>query len=277
MTSTSNANVAGTSTPPAQQPMDWGRGHYERTAEALLPAAEAVVRAARLSPDESVLDVGCGTGSVALIAASLGCTVTAIDPAARLRDVARDRALLEGFNIQLLPGEAASIPLKDGSVDAVLSNFALILASHPVDAISETVRVLRDHGRVVFSAWVPGGAISKLNSTAMDLVCRALGAPPPPSPFPWHDETALESLFARHEMAISVERHELVFEAESPAVYLEEERTNHPMAVAGFEVFERLGQTAAARQQLLRVLEVGNEDPAAFRSTSKYIVVSASR
>ena len=257
--------------------MDWGIGHYERTASALLPAAEAVVLAAKLCPEESVLDVGCGTGSVALIAARLGAHVTAIDPAARLLEVARDRALSESLKIEFLPGDAGSLPLTDGGIDVVLSNFALIFASQPAHAVEEMVRVMRKQGRVVFSAWLPGGAIGELNATAMDLVRRALGAPPPPKPFEWHDETALTALFAHHEMAVSVERHELIFEAESPAAYLEAERTNHPLAVVGFEVFEQVGQSAAASKQLLRILEEGNEDPTAFRCTSRYIVVSAAR
>jgi 2-polyprenyl-3-methyl-5-hydroxy-6-metoxy-1,4-benzoquinol methylase len=47
-----------------QPPMDWGRGKYERVAAALLPAAEAVLRAGSVLPGQRVLDVGCGTGNV---------------------------------------------------------------------------------------------------------------------------------------------------------------------------------------------------------------------
>ena len=53
-------------TAPATSPrtsMDWGRGEYERTAALLIPAAEAVIRAAELRPGGSAVDVGCGTGT----------------------------------------------------------------------------------------------------------------------------------------------------------------------------------------------------------------------
>jgi len=42
---------------------DWGLGSYERTAAALVPAAEALMAAAQLKQGERVLDLGCGTGT----------------------------------------------------------------------------------------------------------------------------------------------------------------------------------------------------------------------
>ena len=257
--------------------MDWGRGQYERTAAVLLPAAEALVCAARLLPGQRVLDVGCGTGNVALIAARAGALVTAVDPAARLLDVARDLARREGLSVHLLPGEASSLPVADECFDAVLSNFAVIFAADPAAAVAEMVRVMATEGQIVFSAWLPGGAIGQLNDAAMDLVRRALGAPVPPTPFAWHEQTSLSPLFAVHTMTITFEEHELAFTAASPAAYLEAERTSHPMAIAGFEVLDRVGQAELAHERLLRILEEGNEDAMAFRSTSRYVVITATR
>jgi len=48
---------------------DWGVGRYESTAAQLLPASEVVVRIAAVKPDERVVDLGCGTGNAALLAA----------------------------------------------------------------------------------------------------------------------------------------------------------------------------------------------------------------
>ena len=263
--------------PTGPPPMDWGRGAYERTAVALAPAAEAVVLAGRVRPGQRVLDVGCGTGSAALIAARAGAQVTAVDPAPRLLDVTRAQASREGLTIEVLPGEAASLPVSDRRFDAVLSNFAVIFAADPAAAVAEMARVVAPYGRIVFSAWLPGGAIGQVNAAAMDMVRRALGAPAPPAPFDWHDQSALAALFAAHDMTVTVEQHELAFTAASPQAFFEAQRTSHPVAIAGFEVLERLGQAEPARTRLLRILEEGNEDATAFRSTSRYIVVTADR
>ena len=55
---------------PVPQTMDWGVGRYESTAERLLPAAQGVVERASLKANEHVLDLGCGTGNAALLAAA---------------------------------------------------------------------------------------------------------------------------------------------------------------------------------------------------------------
>lgn len=57
---------------------DWGVGHYERTAEKLLPAARVLVDVAAPHSSEHVVDAGCGTGNVALLAAAAGARVTAV-------------------------------------------------------------------------------------------------------------------------------------------------------------------------------------------------------
>ena len=57
--------------PPAGPVVDWGVGHYERTAEVLLPAAQVLVDVADPRVGERVLDVGSGTGNVALVAAAV--------------------------------------------------------------------------------------------------------------------------------------------------------------------------------------------------------------
>lgn len=256
---------------------DWGRGHYERTAKALVEAAEAVVLAGKPRPWERVLDVGCGTGSVALIAARAGARVTGIDPAPRLLGVARDLAREEGLDVEFLHGAAESLPLPEASVDVVLSNFGLIFAPDPTAAVAELVRVLEPGGRVAFSAWLPGGAIGEMNAAAMNLVRDAVGAPAPPPSFAWHERRELTGLFGGYNMNLSVEQHELAFTAASPAEFLDIERRSHPLAVAGFEVLQRTGRDEMAHDQLRQILEDGNEDKSAFKSTSRYVVVTAAR
>jgi SAM-dependent methyltransferase len=262
--------------PTEAKPMDWGLGHYERTAERLLPAAKVLITAAAVRPGQRVVDVGCGTGNVALLAAAAGAHVTAVDPTPRLLDVTRAAAQREGLDVTCEVGEAAAVPSPDASFDCLLSNFGLIFAPDPDAAVAEIARVLRADGRAAFTAWVPGGAVGTFAASAEVLVRAALGAPPASPRFAWHDEPVVTALFARHGMKAAVEGvHQSVVTATSPRAHLDAERTNHPMVLGTFELLEQRGQADEAYDQLLNVLTEHNEDPQAFRSTSRYVVAVA--
>src|SRR6266536_5366377 len=115
--------------------MEWGQGRYESVAEQLLPAAEVVVERAAPKEGERVVDVGCGTGNAALLAAERGAKVTGVDPAGRLLDVAAAEASERGLDADFVIGEAASIPLDDDSVDLAISVFGVIFAPDPQAAV----------------------------------------------------------------------------------------------------------------------------------------------
>ncbi len=263
---------------PAGHAPDWGVGRYERTAEVLLPAAQVVVDVAALRPDERVLDVGSGTGNVALLAAAMGAHVTAVDPSERLLGVALAAARERGLDVTCAIGEAAALPVPDETMDCLLSNFGVIFAPDAEAAAAEMARVLTPGGRAVISAWLPGGAVGELTATAQELVRQALGTPPAPPGFPWHDVAAVAELFGDHGLAVAAERREhVVFTARSPGDYLDAESANHPMAIAAFDLLAQRGQAEAARERLLHVLRDHNEDAGGFRCTSRYVVLVARR
>lgn len=126
--------------------LDWGVGHYERTAELLRPAAEALVELAAVRPGERVLDVGSGTGNAALLAAAAGAHVTAGDPSERLLDVARTAALERHLDLTFEVGDAAALPVSDASTDCLLSSFGVIFAPDHEAAAAEMARVLARTG-----------------------------------------------------------------------------------------------------------------------------------
>jgi SAM-dependent methyltransferase len=260
-----------------QPSLDWSVGRYETTAAQLAPAAREVVQRASLQPSDRVLDLGCGTGNAALLANRAGSTVTGVDPAVRLLEVAQARAAAEAVAINFLPGDAAMIPLTEASVDVILSVFAVIFAPDPIAAAAEMTRVLTPMGRMVLSAWIPTGVIYEMNSVAADTVMRAVGAPPAPPGFRWHDRDALAGLFGTHGFGVDLEEHSLTFRARSVEDYLERESRNHPMAVTGMAILEQLGQANALRERLARILTEGNEDKKAFRATSRYVVATLRR
>lgn len=258
--------------------MDWGVGHYERTAEMLLPAADVLVHAASVRAGERVVDVGCGTGNAALLAAAEGADVTAVDPSPRLLAVTSARAEQHHVDVTCALGQAASIPSPDRAFDCVLSNFGVIFAADAYAAVKEMARVLALDGRVALTSWLPGGALGAFAKSAQQLVHSAVGASSDPPGFAWHDESALAALFRQQGMATNLEGlHELTFTATSPEDYLDAEMKSHPMAVTALEVLQQRGHAEQALEHLLEVLKAHNEDPRAFRSTSRYIVVLARR
>src|SRR5271166_5538489 len=160
--------------------MDWNVGEYEHIAAQLLPAAQAVIDHADPRGGEHLVDVGCGTGNAALIAAERGARVTGIDPAQRLLDVAGAEAAARGVDARFLCGEAARLPLADSTAEAVVSVFGVIFASDAPGAVAEMARIATPGGRIVLSAWMPGGALADVMRVRRDAVAAGMsgGAAP---------------------------------------------------------------------------------------------------
>ena len=172
--------------------MDWDLGQYEQIAPQLVAVAEKVVDAADVSSNDRVLDLGCGTGNAALLAAQRSSHVVGIDPSPRLLAVARDAGTTASLSARFLDGRAEAIPLDESSVDLVLSVFALIFCLDPLAAAREIDRVLAPNGRLLFTAWSPVGAFAAVRR---DVITPALGDPPGPAPFAWHDSATVEQQF----------------------------------------------------------------------------------
>jgi SAM-dependent methyltransferase len=255
--------------------LDWGAGEYERTARELEPAAHHVVALAEIRPGERVLDLACGTGNAAIEAARAGASVTGLDAAPRLIEVARARAAAANLAIELVVGDAQELPFGDGGFDCVISVFGVIFVPDPPRAMAEIVRVLSPGGRALISAWRPEGPINAMVGVLARAV-REAGGPNRP-PFAWHDPEALRELAAAHGADVQAEEGRLVIEGASPEAYFTDGERYHPMSVAARPLVERAGNYAAVREEALAALRTGNEDPGGFRVTSPYRVLRITR
>ncbi len=262
-------------TPPS--PPDWDAGNYERVATQLHPVAEVLVDAAAPRPGERVVDVGCGTGNASLLAARRGAIVIGVDPAPRLLEVARERAASDGIEATFAAGDAAALPVGDGEAELLLSVFGVVFAPDPAAAAAELARACSLAGRLVLSAWIPEGPIAEMARLSGEAVATALGSPPSGPRFRWQDREALQALLGPHGFEVSTEEHQIAFTARSAAEYVSGEADNHPLALAARAVLEPRGQYVPLSERLLALFEDANEDPTAFRITSRYVIATARR
>jgi SAM-dependent methyltransferase len=256
--------------------VDWDAGEYERIAAQLLPAARAVIDRARPRPGEHVVDIGCGTGNAALLAAERGARVTGIDPAERLLGVAEAQAAARGADATFLRADAAGLPLQDSSADAVVSAFGVIFAPDAAAAAAEMARITSPGGRIVLSAWMPGGPLADVGRVRGEALAGA-GVPAGPAPFAWHDRAALTDLFAPLGFSMDTEEQQLGFRGASAEDFLDGELGANPAWIAALAVLEPRGAAHAVRDRALEILAAANEDPAGFRVTSGYVVATARR
>jgi SAM-dependent methyltransferase len=104
-----------------------------------------------IAPGDTVLDIGSGSGTDALIAASIaGSTgrVIGIDATPAMLEKFESSTADNTAKVELLHGDAEAIPVPDASVDVVTSNGVLNLVPNKPRAIAEIFRVLRAGGRV---------------------------------------------------------------------------------------------------------------------------------
>lgn len=119
--------------------------HATRTA-----ADSAAYLLPRLRPGLTVLDVGCGPGSITLdLARAVGPTgrVVGIDVSEQVLDLAREAAAARGDSrTTWVRGDAAALPVETGSADVVHAHQVLQHLPDPVGAIQEMVRAARPGG-----------------------------------------------------------------------------------------------------------------------------------
>ena len=142
-----------------------------------------LLNSAHVGAGDRVLDVGCGSGVLARAAYDVvgpGGVVEGVDPNAGMLAVARRVAPA----IRWTQAAAEALPLETGSVDRVLSQFALMFFSDQAAAVSEMARVLRPGGQVCVATWAelranPGydAMVRLLRTLVGDAAADALVAP----------------------------------------------------------------------------------------------------
>jgi SAM-dependent methyltransferase len=167
----------------AAQKLGWQ--HFAPLEALTTPPAAQLVKHAGVRSGQRVLDVGCGTGVVAVTSARLGARVTGLDLTPALLERARENARIANLEIDWREGDVEKLPFEDGAFDVVLSQFGHIFAPRPELAIAEMLRVLKPGGTIAFSTWPP-----ELFTGCMFALTARYAPPPPPGvspPTQWGD------------------------------------------------------------------------------------------
>jgi 2-polyprenyl-3-methyl-5-hydroxy-6-metoxy-1,4-benzoquinol methylase len=126
------------------------------------------------SPPATVLDLGCGTGTLSVLLASLGHSVTGLDSSPGMLAVARQKAAADGLAIEFVEGDAAA-PMLAGPFDVVLCRHVLWALGEPDAVLRRWRSLVVPGGRLLLieGKWVTGAGIAATD--LQPLVAQAFG------------------------------------------------------------------------------------------------------
>lgn len=156
----------------------WMAGDFSKIAKAIESTAEAFVDGLNIQPGTKVLDVACGSGNLAVVAAAKGADVTGVDIADNLIESAKTRAAELGLDIKFEVGDAEALPYDDNSFDVVMTMFGAMFAPRPDVVANELVRVCKPGGTIAMANWTPEGHAGQMFKLATKYI------PPPDMPPP---------------------------------------------------------------------------------------------
>lgn len=185
-----------------EQRRTYSSGDSAHLARLQQPIAEHLVLAAGISRGERVLDIGAGTGSVAIGAARRGGMVAAVDITPRQVHDGRARCAAEGVDVTWDVADAEALPFLDGSFDVVLSSFGVVYAARPERAAAEVLRVLATGGRALVTAYPRDSFNGRVREVLARYLADGLEAPAVDE-YLWSDTDTLHEWFGPRAVEVS--------------------------------------------------------------------------
>lgn len=213
----------------------WASGSYSDVAPKYVSMAGRLVQRADVGDGDAVLDVGCGTGTVAVAAARRGGQVTGVDIQPVMLEHARENADIAGVEVSWREGDVTSLPFESNAFDAVLSNLGHMYGDPPDAAASELLRVTRPGGRIGFTSWTPDSPYPAMAGAAM-TVLPPEGLPDfSEPPFLWGDTGTVRERLGDSVEDLEFETGTVQYPALSPEHFWEHTTTTSGMFVEALE------------------------------------------
>jgi SAM-dependent methyltransferase len=156
----------------------WMAGDYDRFSRYIEAGARSFYEEIDVAPGCELLDVACGSGQVALMAARDGLCVTGIDIAPNLVQRAQSRADAEGLKARFIEADAEDLPFEDGRFDIVTSLIGAMFAPRPDLVARELLRVCSPGGTIAMGNWTPEGFVGEMFKTIAKFIAPS-GMPAP--------------------------------------------------------------------------------------------------
>lgn len=182
-----------------KQQETWATGDFHEVARQNVCMADALCEAVDPHATDRVLDVACGSGTAALVAARRYCEVTGIDYVPALIDRAEAQAIASGLEADFRVGDAQDLPFDDDRFDFVLSVYGVQFAPDQEKAAKEMLRVCRPGGKIALATPIPEGWSGDF------FAVNAKYSPPPPGvkpPLRWGTDQGLEDLLGERTRSI---------------------------------------------------------------------------
>jgi SAM-dependent methyltransferase len=185
----------------------WTAGDYDRFSRFMEGGAREFYERLNIAPGCKLLDVACGSGQLALMAAKDGIEVTGVDIAGNLVKRAQARAQAEGINARFETADAESLPFEDASFDVVVSLIGAMFAPRPQLVAQELLRVCVPGGTIAMANWTPQGFIGQMFKTTSKFIAPAGIL----SPVLWGDEPTVRERLAHGLSDLSLVRRQYLF------------------------------------------------------------------
>jgi len=190
----------------------WMAGDYDRFSRYMEADARAFYERLDLPAGCQFLDVGCGSGQLALLAARDGMRVTGVDIAPNLIQRAQARARAENLNARFLEGDAEALPFEDASFDVVTSLIGAMFAPRPDLVARELLRVCSPGGTIAMANWTPAGFVGQMFRT----ITRFIAPSGMPSPTLWGDEKTVRERLGPGVFSLTLTRRVYTFDYPFP-------------------------------------------------------------
>ena len=141
---------------------------------------------------------------------------------------------------------------------------------------AELVRACKPGGRIAAAAWTPEGLVGRT------FIAQAQYMPPPPPGFKppvlWGMEDRVRELFEPHDVTLELERHTVLWEAESVEAWVTEDENLLGPAVMAKAALEPEGKWEPLRAEIVELYDEMNEaDDGSFSCHVEYLLTVATR